>query len=71
MDLCKLPCDILRNILSYVEYPETPSCKALKEEVFLYNCNNHWIYTRKPGYYHIHYMMSFSEYYFDKMKELY
>ena len=66
LDLRKLPSDLLRNILSYVKYPETPSCQALKEEHTMYYLDHNWVYTKQTGYYHIHYFMSFSEYYFDK-----
>jgi hypothetical protein len=71
MDLHKLPSDLLRNILSYVEYPETPSCKVMKEEHNIYNLDHNWIYTKQAGYFYVHNFMSFPDYYFDKRNDPY
>jgi hypothetical protein len=66
ISLSNLPSDLQRNILSYIEYPKTPSCKAIIQEISIYNWDNNWIYTKQANMYLICNIMSFSEYYFDK-----
>lgn len=72
MNLHNLPIELKDMILSYLlEIPVVPTCEIIKVEIDMFNKDHHWYYARQTKFYYIHNILSFSEYYFDKMREPY
>lgn len=66
MDIVKnLPPELTRVIGSYLEYPEVPTCRLIKEIIDVYHIDHSWSHTKRTKKYHIDFILSFSEYYFD------
>jgi hypothetical protein len=61
----KLPTELIRFIGSYLEYPEVPTCRAIKEVIKVYHIDHSWSHTKCTKIHHIDLQLSFSEYYFD------
>lgn len=60
-----LPSELRRFVGSYLEYPEVPACQMIKEVIDAYNIDHSWSHTKRTKIYHIYLQLSFSEYYFD------
>ena len=64
----KLPIELLNKILLYLQ---CPIAKLIKNEIETYEIDHNWGYTKMYKYYYIKNIMTFYEYYFDKIFEPY
>jgi hypothetical protein len=63
MNLNILPKDVISKILLYLECPNS---KLIKDEIYYYENDHNWDYTKMYKRYFIKNIMSFSNYYFDR-----
>ena len=63
-----LPDELIRMIFLYLENPEA---RLIKDEFAVYQTDHNYYYTVTTGYYLIKNIFSFSDYYFDKIREPY
>lgn len=64
----KLPDEIVRMIFLYLQNPEA---KLISDEVKIYAQAHNYYVTKRSGYYLVKSVMSFSDYYFDRLREPY
>ncbi len=66
MNVYQLPDEIMNMIFLYLQSPEA---KMIKDELKIYYIDHNDHYTKITGYYYIKNIISFSDYYFDKVRE--
>lgn len=66
MNVQHLPDVIINKIFLYLE---TPEARIIKNELKNYETDHNEHYTKITGYYYIKNIISFSDYYFDKVRE--
>jgi hypothetical protein len=69
--ITNLPRDVSNYILEFVDYYEVPAYLAIKDEIQTYYLDHNWEFAKMCPFYYVHNYMSFTRYYFDKMKEPY
>jgi hypothetical protein len=62
-----LPIEIVNKIFLYLQ---SPVAKIIKDEIEIYEEDHNWEYTKIYRYYLIKNIMSFDNYYFDKVFEI-
>jgi hypothetical protein len=68
LNVSLLPDELMRMIFLYLQAPEA---KMIKDQINLYNTDHSDYITRRTGYYLVKNVMSFNNYYFDKLIEPY
>jgi len=66
MNVQRLPDEIIRMIFLYLQSSEA---KMIKDQVKIYETDHNDHYTKITGYYLIKSIISFSDYYFDKIRD--
>lgn len=66
MNVQHLPDEIIKMIFLYLQSPEA---KMIKDEIKIYETDHNDYYTKIAGYYLVKNIISFSDYYFDKVRE--
>lgn len=66
-EIFNLPKELQHYIMGYVGYPVPPHSLAIKQELNIYHRDHNWHFTRMTKIYFIDNIMSFSEYYLDKI----
>lgn len=66
MNVQRLPDEIIKMIFLYLQSQEA---KMIKNEVKIYETDHNDHYTKITGYYLVKSIISFSDYYFDKLRE--
>jgi hypothetical protein len=66
MNVYKLPDEIIRMIFLYLQSPEA---KMIKDQIKNYETDHNDHYTKITGYYLVKSIISFSDYYFDRIRE--
>jgi hypothetical protein len=66
MKVYQLPDVIMNMIFLYLQSPEA---KMIKDELRIYATDHNDHYTKISGYYYVKNIISFSDYYFDKVRE--
>ena len=64
----KLPDEIIKMVFLYLQSPEA---KMISDEVNIYEQDHNYYITKQSGYYLVKSVMSFSDYYFDRLREPY
>lgn len=68
LNVSQLPDELIRMIFLYLQAPEA---KMIRDEIKIYNVDhNYWI-TQRSGYYLVRSILSFSQYYFNKLADPY
>lgn len=68
MDLHILPKEIVSKIFTYLR---CPIATIMNDEIVIYENDHSYYYTRLRKRFYIKNILSFSDYYFDKLKEPY
>jgi hypothetical protein len=66
MNMQDLPNEIIKMIFLYLQSPEA---KLIKDELNIYEKDHNQSYTKIVKFYYIKNIISFSDYYFDKLRE--
>lgn len=66
MNVYQLPDEIMNMIFLYLQSPEA---RMIKDELKIYETDHNDHYTKIAGYYLVKSIISFSDYYFDKIRE--
>lgn len=69
--IIKLPRDVSKYVMEFVDYYEVPAYLAIKDEIQTYYLDHNWEYSRTAKFYYVHNYMDFTLYYFDKKDEPY
>ncbi len=66
MNINQLPDELCNMIFLYLENPEA---RLIKNEFAIYQTDHNYYYTKRSGHYYVKNIMSFSDYYFDKIQD--
>lgn len=66
MKIQRLPDEIIDKIFLYLQ---SPDATIIKKELKIYATDHNDHYTKIAGYYYVKNIISFSDYYFDKVRE--
>jgi hypothetical protein len=68
LNVSQLPDELMRKIFLYLQAPEA---KMVRDEINLYNTDHSDYITKISGYYFVKNVLSFKQYYYDKILDPY
>jgi|688.fasta_scaffold239119_2 hypothetical protein len=68
LNVSQLPDELMRMIFLYLQAPEA---KMIRDQINLYNTDHSDYITKRTGYYLVKSVLSFKQYYYDKLLEPY